>query len=160
MDVVEILGIFGIGSVMGIIIKYLLDANRDKNIRLFEVKKEAYIRAIAIISGLGHRTVSFTLENNNPLQKIKYLTDINRELSAAIMVANDKLRFNLKKVSKITLVGFDVINETLKATKKVNGKYRISTHQPEAKKLDGWRKDGESLEKKLIKLMRKDIGLK
>ena len=164
MTVISYLITLGFGSIIGILVKHFLDKNREKKLNTFGMKREAYMKAIAEISGLADRTFLFALKNNDEgdvsaIAITDYMADIQSKTSGARLVATKNINNSLGKITSIIIDGTEVISKTLKSTKKVGDKYVISLEQPAAQELVKWKKQTNVWESNIISAMQRELGI-
>lgn len=162
--IISYLVAFGVGGIIGIIVKHFLDRSREKKLNTFEMKREAYTKAIVEISGLADKTFLFALKNNDKgdvsaIAITDYMADIQSKTSGARLVATKNINNSLGKITSIIIDGTGIISKTLKSTKKVGDKYVISLEQPAAQELVKWKKQTNIWESNIISAMQKELGI-
>ena len=61
--IISYLAVLGFGGIVGVVLKHFLDRSREKKLNAFGMKREAYIKAIAEISGLADKTFLDLISN-------------------------------------------------------------------------------------------------
>lgn len=158
------LGVLGLGSIIGIITKHLLDKDRERGKQILEIKVRAYTKAISALSGLGDKTVHFVTSNSSEgeissIKVLEYLTNLTEEIAPALLVADKSLRILLEKIRIVVSNFVEIIEDCLGGVRKHGGQYIIDSSQEEAKELANWAKKLKELEKQISSEMQKEIRL-
>ena len=154
--IIALLGALGIGTVAGSIVQQLLSNWHDSSIQKFQMKKEAFVSAIAFTSGIGHRAVNFLLTHTvtedtlNQIELVGHKAELRAALAGAILVSSPSLRKKLEQSDDLIQKLSETVQKLLKA----------GTQVPELNQELLQRKNElEKWEGEIIEGMRKELGL-
>ncbi len=165
ITIISYLTVLGAGGIIGAIVKHFLDKSREKNISSFAMKKEAYMEAIATISGLADKAFLVMLKNNdegdiNAIAMTDHIAEIESKIAGARLIATKDINKLFGAIAPIIVDGMRIVTDTLKSTKKIDGKHFISLEQPAAQELVVWKKAVDELNNRIISAIQKDLGIK
>lgn len=165
ITIISYLAALGVGGIVGVIVKHFLDKNREKKISSFAMKKEAYMKAIATISGLADKAFLVMLKNNDKgdisgIAITNHIAEIESKIAGARLIATKDINKLFSAIAPIIIDGMRIVTDTLKSTKKKNNKYFISLKQPAAQELVVWKKAVNELENRIISAIQKELGIK
>lgn len=154
-----------VASLVSSFVNYFFDKSKDKAKQSFEIKQSAYMKAITAISGAADNVMNFILQgssvkNLNGLSILNYLTNLQKEIAPAFLVANDEIQKLLKKMAPLIKDGTALFEEILADVKPIQGGFRAGNNPALVARLKKWSKDMESLENQIILAVQKDLGLR
>lgn len=158
MDLIQILGLLGVGSFVGIVVKHFLDKDEEKQLRDFNFKKEVFTKAVSVVSGFANRTVHFFLKNSNEgkidqVAVIDYMAVLNESLAPVLLFADKDLSLKIKSFTNLAFELSEIMNGLM--DNHIKGEKIEDT--PHAKKMSEWKDKIFALEKDLIDSMKKDL---
>lgn len=165
LTIISYLSVLGAGGIIGAIVKHFLDKSREKNTSSFAMKKEAYMKAIATISGLADKAFLVMLKNNDEgdisaIAITDYIAEIETKIAGARLIATKDINKLFGAIAPIIVDGMRIVTDTLKSTKKIGDKHFISLEQPAARELVVWKKAVNELENRIVSAIQKDLGIK
>lgn len=154
-----------VAALVSSALNYFFDKSRDKTRQGFEIKQTAYMRAITALSGVADNVTNFVLQGNssknlNGLSILNYLTNLQKEIAPAFLVANTEIQGLLKKLAPLIKEGTSIFQEVLRDVKPVVGGFVAGNNYDLVKRLKKWSDELENLEEKIISAIQKDMGLR
>lgn len=155
-----------LSGVVTVILTYFLDLRKNKDSRNFQLRQDAYMKAIASVSGASDTIFDYFIKKHsidgriNPIVVTEFVAAHTRAIAPAILVSNDTIRAYLEKFAPLIIEGAAIIEEVSASTEKTDHGYVARADSSTGKRLLNWRDEVEKLENDLIHAMQRDMGLK
>lgn len=147
------------------ILTYFFDIRKNKNSRIFQLKQEAYMKAVDSISGASETIFDYIIKKHSikkisPIDIIEFNAAYTRKLAPAMLVANSEIKDLLNQISSLIFECSEIVEVLTTTAQRTKGGRISDLNSPEVKRLKDWNRKMQTLENKALAAMQKDLGLK